>query len=66
MTTAPRQIDTAELVRAIEAHCHRTGVTATEFGRSVTGSGSLITNLKRGLDPRLSTVNRILTALGEV
>lgn len=63
MEATPRQIDTADLVARIEAHLQRTGVTATEFGRSVTGSGSLLTNMKRGMDPRLSTVNRILAAL---
>lgn len=63
MTTGTRQIDPTELLARIERHLAKTGISATEFGRTITGSGTFMTHLRRGSDPRLSTVNRVLAEL---
>jgi len=56
-------IDIETLISEVEAHCHKTGVSVTEFCRDSTGNPSLLTQLRRGTDPRVSTVNRLAKAL---
>jgi hypothetical protein len=49
----------AELLRTIELHLTKTGQTASEFGRIVSGDSSLVLELRRGRNPSLALANRI-------
>lgn len=48
-----------ELVKDIEQHLDATGIAHTKFGRDVLNDSSAIDRLRKGVDPRLSTVRKI-------
>jgi hypothetical protein len=46
------------LLRDIEAWCAKHGVPVSEFGARALGSRSFVGLLRRGQDPRASTINK--------
>ncbi len=53
------------LVRAIEKHLARGGISPTRFGRDVAGDPRLVFDLRRGRMPRPALQARILAALAQ-
>ena len=48
-----------ELSSVIEAHCAKSGVALSAFGRAATGDPSLYKDLMDGREPRRATVARV-------
>ncbi len=48
------------LLRTIERHLERTGLTPTRFGRESIGDPRLIDDLKNGREPRARTAARVM------
>lgn len=48
------------LVRTIEQHLRKTGLTATRFGREATGDPRLVRDLRNGRQPGPAMAARIL------
>ena len=53
-----------EFTKHIEDHLEETGEKPSSFGRRVLGDSGAIPRLFEGTDPRLSTMHRILKAIG--
>lgn len=47
------------LLAEIEAFLGKSGMSLTAFGEAATGNGALVPGLRRGMQPRFQTVNRI-------
>lgn len=47
-----------QLLADIEAWCEKHGVTVSEFGERAIGTRAFVGRLRRGHDPRASTINR--------
>lgn len=48
-----------QLILEIETYLARTGMSQTEFGLEVMSDGSFVTNLRKGADPKASTIDRV-------
>ena len=55
-----------EFADYIKAHLEETGEKPSAFGRRVLGDSGAIPRLFEGVDPRLSTMHRILKAIEKV
>ena len=49
-----------DLLAVIEAHCAKSGVSATSFGTLAVGDPNFVRNLKEGREPRRATVGRVM------
>jgi hypothetical protein len=58
-------MEPADLLALIDAHLEATGQAAATFGREATGDPKLVFNLRDGREPRRSTVQKILSYIGE-
>ena len=52
-------------IKEIEAHCLVTGESETAFCWKVTGNSNLLEQLRDFRNPRIDTIQRILTAIDE-
>lgn len=48
------------LLRTIETHIRRTGITPTRFGRESVGDPRLVFDLRRGREPRAKLTRRAI------
>ena len=48
-----------QLLEAVEAHLHKTGMKAHIFGQEFLGDSGAVSRLRKGQDPRLSKVLKI-------
>ncbi len=53
------------LIRAIEKHLEKCGISPTRFGRDVAGDPWLVFDLRRGRVPGPALRDRILAAIGQ-
>jgi len=51
------------LLSTIERHLRRTGVPPTRFGREAVGDPRFVMDLRRGREPRPSTIERVVAYL---
>ena len=54
-----------ELLREIEAHCRKTGMTRSAFSIAVTGDGHLVRRLYLGSSPTLEMIDRVRAYIRE-
>ena len=54
------------LLSTIEHHLRKSGVTPTRFGRDAMGDPGFVASLRRGREPRESTVRRVAAYLAAV
>jgi hypothetical protein len=54
-----------QLLQRIAECCEALQITQTEFGKRVLNNPAFVGNVRRGVSPRLKTVNKILTFIEE-
>lgn len=55
----------ARFVRAVEACCEHGNLSGRAFGKAALGDPGLVSSLRRGRSPRVSTVDRVLGFMGD-
>lgn len=55
----------ADLVRAVDSHLERVGISPTAFGRLVAKDPNLVFDLRGGRSPQMRLVERIMAEIGE-
>ena len=53
----------ASLLQSVERHLHRTGLSASGFGRKIAGDPRLVFDMRRGRRPKEALQQRLLEAV---